>query len=101
MEAGRSETARGARCATARPRRATPTMTTNTMSRKFIPVEEASREWRKDPKFVAAYDALEDELAVASALIKARGDAAMTQEQVAQAMGTTQSAVARLESGKT
>ena len=71
------------------------------MSRKFIPVEEAFREWRKDPKFVAAYDALEDEFAVASALIKARGDAAMTQEQVAQAMGTTQAVVARLESGKT
>jgi len=55
----------------------------------------------KDPDFVAAYDALEDEFAVASALIKARGDAAMTQEQVAQAMGTTQAVVARLEGGKT
>jgi ribosome-binding protein aMBF1 (putative translation factor) len=71
------------------------------MSRKFIPVEEAFREWRKDPEFLAAYEALEDEFAVASALIKARGDAAMTQEQVAQAMGTTQAVVARLESGKT
>jgi ribosome-binding protein aMBF1 (putative translation factor) len=71
------------------------------MNRKFIPVEEAFREWRRDPKFVAAYDALEDEFAVASALIKARGDAAMTQAQVAQAMGTTQAVVARLESGNT
>jgi ribosome-binding protein aMBF1 (putative translation factor) len=71
------------------------------MNRKFIPVEEAFREWHKDPKFVAAYDALEDEFAVAAALIKARGDAAMTQEQVARAMGTTQAVVARLESGKT
>ena len=71
------------------------------MSRKLIPVEEAFHEWRKDPKFVAAYDALEDEFAVASALIKARGDAAMTQEQVAEAIGTTQAVVARLESGKT
>jgi ribosome-binding protein aMBF1 (putative translation factor) len=71
------------------------------MSRKFIPVEESFREWHKDPAFVAAYDALEDEFAVASALIKARGDAAMTQEQVAQAMGTTQAVVARLEGGKT
>jgi len=71
------------------------------MSRKFIPVEEAFREWRKNPEFVAAYDALEDEFALASALIKARGDAAMTQEQVAQAMGTTQAVIARLEGGKT
>jgi hypothetical protein len=71
------------------------------MSQKFIPVEEVFREWRKDPEFVAAYEAIEDEFAMASALIKARGEAAMTQEQVAQAMGTTQAVVARLESGKT
>jgi DNA-binding XRE family transcriptional regulator len=71
------------------------------MSRRFIPVEEAFRRWRKDPDYVAAYDALEEEFALASALVKARADAAMTQEQVAQAMGTTQAAVARMESGKT
>ena len=71
------------------------------MSRKYIPVEEAFQEWRKDPKYVAAYDALEDEFALASALIKARGDADLTQEQVAQAMGTTQAVIARLEGGKT
>src|SRR5580704_13706669 len=51
------------------------------MSRKFIAVEESFREWRKDPEYVAEYDALEDEAAMASALIKARGEAAMTQEQ--------------------
>ena len=39
--------------------------------------------------------------ALAEALIKARGDAGMTQEQVAQAMGTTHAAVVRLESGRT
>jgi DNA-binding XRE family transcriptional regulator len=71
------------------------------MSRKFIPVEEAFQEWRNDPEFIAAYDALEDEYALASALIKARADAEMTQEQVARAMGTTQPAVARLEGAKT
>ena len=70
------------------------------MKRKFIPVEEAFREWEKDPEFRAAYDALEDEFALASAMIKARSDADMTQEQVAKAMGTTQAVVARLESGR-
>lgn len=70
------------------------------MIRKFIPVEEAAREWMKDPAFRAAYDALEDEFALAAALIKARGDADMTQEQVAEAMGTTQAVVARLEGGR-
>lgn len=70
------------------------------MTRKFIPVEEAFREWEKNPEFRTAYDALEDEFALASALIKARGNADMTQEQVAKAMGTTQAVVARLESGR-
>jgi len=70
------------------------------MKRKFIPAEEAFTQWRKDPKYVAAYEALEEEFSFASALIKARGEADMTQEQVAKAMGTTQAVVARLESGK-
>jgi ribosome-binding protein aMBF1 (putative translation factor) len=70
------------------------------MTRRYIPVEEAAKEWMKDPEFVAAYDALEDEFALASALIKARSDADMTQEQVAAAMGTSQAFIARLESGK-
>ena len=71
------------------------------MTRKFIPAGEVFREWRKDPEFMAAYDALEEEFAIASALIEARTRADMTQEQVAKAMGTTQAVVARLESGRT
>lgn len=68
--------------------------------RKYIPVEESFAEWRKDPEYVAAYDALEEEFALAAALIDARANAKMTQEQVAAAMGTTQAAIARLEGGK-
>ena len=70
------------------------------MRRKFIPADESFKEWKKDPKYTAAYDALEEEFALASSLIQARGNADMTQEQVAEAMGTTQAVVARLESGK-
>lgn len=70
------------------------------MMRKFIPVEEIAKEWFGDPEFVAAYDALEDEFALIEALIRARAQADMTQEEVAKAMGTTQAAVARLESGR-
>ena len=36
------------------------------MSRRFIPVEEAFREWAKDPEYQAAYDALEEEFSLAS-----------------------------------
>jgi ribosome-binding protein aMBF1 (putative translation factor) len=69
--------------------------------RRYIPVSEAAERWMKNPKFVAEYNALEEEFALASALIEARANAEMTQEQVAQAMGTTQAVVARLEGGKT
>jgi hypothetical protein len=68
------------------------------MTRKFIPVEEAFDRWRKDPEFVAAYDALTEEFSLASALINARADADMTPG--ASRRGTTQAAIARLESGR-
>ncbi len=71
------------------------------MTRKFIPVEESFREWEKDSAFMAAYNALENESSLAGALIAARNHADMTQEQVAAAMGTTQTVIARLESGRT
>jgi len=70
------------------------------MKRKFIPVAESFAKWKKDPGYAAAYNSLEAEFALASSLIKARTEANMTQEQVAQAMGTTQAVVARLESGR-
>ena len=70
------------------------------MKPKFIPVEESFKQWKKDPKYVAAYNALDEDFALASAMMKARADADMTQEQVAKAMGTTQAVIARLESGR-
>ena len=63
--------------------------------RKNIPVEESFRRWEKNPAFTEAYYALEEEFRLAKALIEARSQADMTQEQVAQAMGTSQAAVAR------
>jgi len=70
------------------------------MTRKTIPVEEAFAEWRKDPEYVKAYDALEDEFTLAAAMIEARAHAGLTQEQLAQRMHTTQAVIARLESGR-
>jgi ribosome-binding protein aMBF1 (putative translation factor) len=70
------------------------------MTGKTILVDEWGKESMKDPAFKAAYDALEEEFALATALIQARAAADMTQEQVAKAMGTTQAVVARLESGR-
>jgi ribosome-binding protein aMBF1 (putative translation factor) len=70
------------------------------MTSKTIPVDEWAKESMKDPAFKAAYDALEEEFVLATTLIQARAAADMTQEEVAQAMGTTQAVVARLESGR-
>lgn len=71
------------------------------MTRKMIPVAEVAKRWLKDPAVRKAYDALEEEYAIAGAFIAARARAKMTQEQVAKRMGTTQAVVARLESGRT
>jgi ribosome-binding protein aMBF1 (putative translation factor) len=70
------------------------------MTHKSISAHEAFARWRKDPAYVAEYDALAEEFAIAAALIQARAGADMTQEEVAVAMGTTQAVVARLESGR-
>ena len=69
------------------------------MTRKFIPVSESFDKWKKDPEFVREYEALEEEFALAEALIDARSQHSLTQEQVAQRMGTSRTAVARLEGG--
>lgn len=70
------------------------------MSRKQIGVEESFAEWRRDPAYQAAYDALDEEFTLASALIEARSSAGISQEEIARRMRTSQPAVARLESGK-
>lgn len=53
-----------------------------------------------NPQTRAEYDALEAEFEIARELIAARSLAGLTQSEVAQRMGTTQSVIARLESGK-
>ena len=55
--------------------------------------------WMKSPEFRAEYEALHSEFEIINALIRARVDAGLTQTQIAERMGTTQSAVARLEGG--
>lgn len=52
-----------------------------------------------DPEVKKEYDSIRFEYEVAQALIEARVKAKMTQAQVAHKMNTTQSAIARLESG--
>jgi transcriptional regulator with XRE-family HTH domain len=64
-----------------------------------IPFKKVAKRWMKEPGFKAGYDALEDEFALANHLIEVRSRAGLTQAEVAERMGTSQSTVARLESG--
>jgi len=50
-------------------------------------------------EYRAAYDALDEEFALIESMIQARARAHLTQAEVAARMGTTESAVSRLESG--
>ena len=63
-------------------------------------LNDLHKKWMQEPEYRQTYNALEEEFALASALLRARADADMTQEQVAEAMGTTQTVIARLESGR-
>ncbi len=65
-----------------------------------IRIDDLAKEWMKDPAFRREYDALEEEFALAKALLDARDRAGLTQSQVARRMKTTQTAVARLEGGR-
>ena len=64
-------------------------------------VEARKRKQMKNPAFKKEYDALEEEFALINELLAARAKAKLSQAQVARRMGTSQSAVARMEGGHT
>ncbi len=63
-------------------------------------VSDLHKKWMKSPKYRKAFEALEEEFVLASAILDARSRAGLTQQQLAKKMGTTQPVVARLESGR-
>jgi len=66
-----------------------------------IPFERLATEWMKDPEVKAAYDRLAPEFEFSAELLRARLRAGLSQAELAERMGTSQSAIARLESGQT
>lgn len=52
------------------------------------------------PEVRAEYERLEEEFAYLDEFLKARAAAGLSQAEIAKRMGTTQSAIARLESGR-
>ena len=63
-------------------------------------IKDLHRKWMKDPEYRKEYDALEPEFALAAEVAKARGRAGLSQAELARRMNTTQSTIARLESGR-
>lgn len=63
-------------------------------------VKDLHKAWSKDASYRAEYDALEEEFTVIAAIAKARRRAGLSQAELARRMNTTQSTVARLESGR-
>ena len=63
-----------------------------------IDTKKAVAKAKLRPGFTQAWDALEEEYAALETLLSARKTAGLTQEQLADRMGTTKSAISRLES---
>ena len=63
-------------------------------------ITDLHKKWLKEPKYRKAYEALEEEFVLASAVIDVRNSAGLTQKELARKMGTTQPVIARLESGR-
>lgn len=61
---------------------------------------EVKRKLIADPQFTAEYEKADAEFAVIEALVNARSRANLTQLELARRLGTTQSAIARLEGGR-
>ena len=54
----------------------------------------------ESPEFRDAYARADDEFKLIEALVQARSAASLTQSELARRLGTTQSAIARLEGGR-
>ena len=63
-------------------------------------VSELHEQWSKDPEYQSAYDEIGPEFDLARVVIEARVNAGLTQKQLAERMNTTQSVIARIESGR-
>ena len=63
-------------------------------------IKDLHKRWMKDPAYRKAHQAVAPEFELAHAVIQARAQAGLTQQELAQRMATTQSVIARLESGR-
>jgi predicted transcriptional regulator len=70
------------------------------MNQEMTTHEEFKKEqFLKDPATKAAYEEMEPEMAVIKKIIEKRNELELSQKELAERIGTHQSAVSRLESG--
>ena len=69
------------------------------MIKKLVSAEKLHKQWMQEPEYARAVADLEDDFALASAMIKVRSNAGLTQQQVAERMGTSRPNIVRLERG--
>ena len=69
------------------------------MKIKIHDYDEMLKAELKDPKFLKEYEALEEEFEVAKQVIDLRLKKGLTQKELADKVNTSQSCIARLESG--
>ena len=73
---------------------------TNEAGGDMTKLKDLKATFMEDPEFREEYARIEDEYALVEALVRARTAAKLTQAELARRLGTTQSAVARLEGGR-
>ncbi|MYA42015.1 MAG: helix-turn-helix domain-containing protein [Rhodospirillaceae bacterium] len=61
---------------------------------------DLKKRFMEDPEFREEYARADDEFALIEELVRARAAAKLTQAELARRLGTTQSAIARLEGGR-
>lgn len=62
-------------------------------------ISDLKKKWMHDPAFRSEYQKADADYSIIESLIRARHDANLSQAELAKRIGTTQSAIARLESG--
>ena len=66
-------------------------------TRKFTTASELKKKWMRDPEFVSEWEKLQPHYQIARQMIGARIKRKMTQEELAEKVGTGQAVISRLE----